>query len=85
MLGRELVCRNLPFTKIGTKIFVEVCIMEKIVEKLDNINKTLEEILAVMQTPQSTINKVLEYGGAGVSILGILSIIDIIRNWIMGG
>ncbi|GHV51972.1 hypothetical protein AGMMS49579_08480 [Spirochaetia bacterium] len=59
--------------------------MEKIIEKLENINKTLEGILEVMKKPESKFEKVLEYGGAGVSILGILSIIDIIRTWIVGG
>jgi preprotein translocase subunit Sss1 len=59
--------------------------MEKVVEKLDTINKTLEGILEVMKRPESKFEKVLEYGGAGVSVLGILSIIDIIRTWIGGG
>ncbi|GHV80504.1 hypothetical protein AGMMS49944_22950 [Spirochaetia bacterium] len=59
--------------------------MEKVVEKLDAINKTLEGILAVMKKPESKFEKILEYGGAGVSILGLLSIIDIIRRWIIGG
>jgi hypothetical protein len=59
--------------------------VDKITEKLDSINKTLEGILEVMKTPKNMVNKVLEYGGAGVSILGILSIIDIIRTWLTGG
>jgi preprotein translocase subunit Sss1 len=59
--------------------------MEKIIEQLERMNKTLEGILDFMKKPESTINKVLEYGGAGVSILGILGIVDIIRNWIFGG
>jgi hypothetical protein len=59
--------------------------MERVIEKLDTINKTLEGILAVMKKPESKFEKGLEYGGAGVSVLGILSIIDLIRKWIMGG
>jgi hypothetical protein len=58
--------------------------MEKVIEKRDAINKTLEGMLDVMKKPESKFEKVLEYGGAGVSILGILSIIDIIRTWIGG-
>ncbi|GHV26937.1 hypothetical protein AGMMS4952_07830 [Spirochaetia bacterium] len=59
--------------------------MEKVIEKLDDINRTLEGILAVMKKPESKFEKALEYGGAGVGILGILSIIDIIRRWLIGG
>jgi hypothetical protein len=59
-------------------------IMERVIEKLDTINKTLECILEVMKKPENKLEKLLEYGGAGVSLLGILSIIDIIRAWIGG-
>jgi preprotein translocase subunit Sss1 len=57
----------------------------QVIEKLDTINKTLESILEVLKKPENKFEKVLEYGGAGVGILGILSIIDIIRAWIVGG
>jgi hypothetical protein len=56
-----------------------------IVEKLDGINRTLEDIRDTTRTPKTLVEKILEYGGAGVSILGILAAIDIIRNWISGG
>jgi preprotein translocase subunit Sss1 len=59
--------------------------MTQVIEKLDTINKTLESILEVLKKPESKFEKVLEYGGAGVGILGILSIIDIIRTWLVGG
>lgn len=59
--------------------------IEKILERLDNINKTLEGILNVMKAPESTFDRVLEYAGALVGILGILGIVDIIRTWIVGG
>jgi ribosomal protein L18E len=45
----------------------------------------LDTIIAAMKYPKSVMEKVLEYGGAGVTILGILSIIDLIRTWIFGG
>jgi len=59
--------------------------MDRIVEKLDNINKTLEGIQGILKTPDNKVMTVLKYVGAGVSALGFLSIIELIRQWIMGG
>jgi hypothetical protein len=57
--------------------------MENIVEKPDNVNKTLEGILSVLRTPENKVMSVFKY--VGVSALGVLSIAEIIRQWIMGG
>ena len=54
-------------------------------EQWKRTNEALEGIKDAMQTPKTLLEKILEYGGAGVSILGILGIIDIVRNWILGG
>jgi hypothetical protein len=59
--------------------------MERIVEKLDNINKTLEGIQGILRNPENKVMTVFKYVGAGVSALGFLSIVEIIRQWIMGG
>jgi len=59
--------------------------MEKVVEKLDDINKTLEGILKIISTPENKVMTVFKYVGAGVSALGFLSIAEIIRQWIIGG
>jgi hypothetical protein len=59
--------------------------MEKVIGKLDAINNNLESILAVIKKPENRFEKLLEYGGAGVGILGILSIIELIRTWVVGG
>jgi len=58
---------------------------EKALEQWIKTNKILEDISNTIKTPKTMLERVLEYGGAGVGILGILSIIDIIRNWILGG
>jgi len=58
--------------------------MEKIVEKLDNINKTLQGIQEILKTPENKVMTVFKYVGAGVSALGLLSIVELIRQWIMG-
>jgi hypothetical protein len=59
--------------------------MEKIVEKLDDINKTLEGIQKILRTPENKVMTVFKYVGAGVSALGLLSIVELIRQWIMRG
>jgi hypothetical protein len=59
--------------------------MEKVIEQLKEINSKMDTIIATIKYPKSVVEKVLEYGGAGVSILGILSIIDIIKTWLFGG
>ena len=60
-------------------------LMEEVVDKLDDIHKTLEGIRQILGTPESKVMIVLKYIGAGVGAFGILSIIEIIRQWIIGG
>jgi len=59
--------------------------MEQVVEKLDNINRTLERMLTVMQQPKNKFIRALEVVGLGVTALSVLYFIDIIRRWIIGG
>ena len=59
--------------------------MEKVVEKLDNINHTLEKMLAVMQRPENKFVRALEIVGLSAGALSILGIADIVRHWIIGG
>jgi len=59
--------------------------MEKVVEKLDNINHTLEKMLAVMQRPKNRFIQVLEMVVLFAGALGILSIVEVIRKWVIGG
>ena len=59
--------------------------MKKIVEKLDDINKTLEGIQKILKTPENRVMTVFKYVGAGVSALGFLSIVELIRQWVMRG
>jgi len=62
--------------------------MEQVVEKLDNINRTLErnneitqKMLDVMQKPENPFFKVLTIAGIGVGVLGIIQVIDTILKW----
>jgi len=59
--------------------------MDKVVEKLDNINKTLEGIRQILGKPENKVMTVFKYVGAGVSAMGILTIAELIRKWIIGG
>jgi len=59
--------------------------MEKIVEKLDDINKKLEGIQKILRIPGNKVMTIFKYVGAGVSALGFLSIVELIRQWIMRG
>ena len=59
--------------------------MDKVVEKLDNINQTLEKMLETMQKPENKLIRILGVFGLVVGALGILNAIDIIRNWFIGG
>jgi len=59
--------------------------VDKVAEKLDDINKTLEGILKTLNKPENKVMTIFKITGAGVSALGFLSIIDILRRWIIGG
>jgi preprotein translocase subunit Sss1 len=59
--------------------------METVIEQLRKMNQTFERMLAVMEKPENKILRVLQVVGAGVGALGFLGLIDIIRNWIIGG
>ena len=59
--------------------------MDKIANKLDNINGTLEKMLKVMSRPKSPFQNVLETAGMLVGIFGIIASIDIIFRWFKEG
>ena len=61
-------------------------------EKLNEINQTLKEmsvslkiISGTMGKPENKTEKVLQYIMAGVSIAGVLTIVDVVLKWIIGG
>ena len=66
--------------------------MEKVVKKLDNMNKTLEkhlkrhndiaqEMLNIMKKPENSFVKALTIAGVVVGILGIIQVVDTIIKW----
>ncbi|MCL2764714.1 MAG: hypothetical protein FWD40_05475 [Treponema sp.] len=59
--------------------------MAKIADKLDNINRTLEKMLEVMEKPEHTLIKALVIGGLLAGIFGMISEFDIIIKWFKEG
>ena len=53
-------------------------------DTIKHISETLDKILIIMQKPENKLARVFEIAAAGVGVLGILSIIDLIRTWIGG-
>jgi len=53
-------------------------------ETIKHIDETLNKILMVLSKPTSVLTRVFEIAATGITVLGIISIIDIIRNWIGG-
>jgi len=52
---------------------------------VQHISDTLDEVLVIMKKPDNTFMKVLEIAGTIASVLAILGVIEIIRNWFFGG
>jgi len=59
--------------------------MEIVAEKLDNINQTLEKMLAVINKPENKVVKAFAFFGLFVGALSIVNIIDTVMRWFIGG
>jgi hypothetical protein len=66
--------------------------MDNTVEKLDNINRTLErqneimqKMLDIMPKPENRFVRILDTFVLIAGVLGILNAVDIVRHWIIGG
>jgi hypothetical protein len=66
---------------MGKRVFREMGGVAELVK----LNKKADVIIGIMQTPQNKLLKLMEIVGNAASIIGILAIIDLIRNWIIGG
>jgi hypothetical protein len=51
---------------------------------LKHMSDTLDEVLRIMKTPENKFMRIFEIGSAIVTIVGIISIVDIIINWLGG-
>ena len=59
--------------------------MEKVVVELEELNKKVGAIIDILKEPENKWFKFMEIVGNAVGIIGILAVVDIIRNWILGG
>lgn len=60
--------------------------MKEVVEELKNLNVNIVKILEALKSQQrSKFEQIVEMTCAIASIFGIITIIDIIINWITGG
>jgi hypothetical protein len=60
--------------------------MREIIDELRKLNYNISEIHEVMKMSQKNkFMQVFDAVGAIVAILGLVAIVDIIRNWILGG
>ena len=66
--------------------------MDNIANELHGIKETIEKqnvvfqnMLNIMQKPENKFTQVLQMLVLIIGVLGIANVIDIIRNWIIGG
>jgi len=59
--------------------------MGQIITELEKLNKKADVIIEIMLTPEKKYVRILGIIGNAAGIVGILSIVELIRNWITGG
>jgi len=55
--------------------------MEKTIEQLERIIQKLDEMIGIMKKPENKLLRILEIIGNVVTIVSVLAIVEIIRNW----
>ena len=56
--------------------------MDKNTEQLVELNKKLDIIINIMNKPENRWIRIIEIGGTIITIMSILSVIDIIKKWL---
>lgn len=49
-----------------------------------HMSETLDKILGVLSKPQNKFVRIFEIVATGIAILGVLTVIDVIKNWLGG-
>jgi hypothetical protein len=75
---------RLPFL-VSTGIIKAEVVVEQVIAELVELNKKVDVLIDIIQKPESKFLKLMEVVGNIVGIIGILAVIDIIRNWLLGG
>jgi preprotein translocase subunit Sss1 len=56
--------------------------MEQVIAELSELNKKVAVIVGIMKKPQNRFIKVLEIAGTVITVMSLLSVIDLIRHWL---
>ena len=59
--------------------------VKQVVIELAELNRKVETIIGIMQKPENRFFKIMEVVGNAVTIIGILAVVDIVKQWIIGG
>ena len=57
----------------------------QIITELEELNKKADVIIGIMLTPEKKYVTIMQIIVNAIGIIGILSIVEIIKNWIVGG
>jgi hypothetical protein len=57
---------------------------ERVVARLDRIIEGVEKIVAAIPGPASRIRRIVDLVTTIIAVLGILSVVDILINWLGG-
>jgi hypothetical protein len=55
--------------------------VEQVIAEQTERKKKADVIIGIMQKPESRFIKVLEIAGAVITVMSILSVVDILRHW----
>jgi hypothetical protein len=55
------------------------------VAELVKLNKKADVIIGIMQKPRNKLYTIMEIVGNAAGIISVLAIVELIRNWIIGG
>jgi hypothetical protein len=53
-------------------------------ESMRHISETLDTILSVLLRPKNRVERIIDIVTTGITLFGIISVIDIIKSWIGG-
>jgi len=56
--------------------------MEGAIKQLEIIIQKLDEMIGIMKKPENKLLRILEIIGNVVTIVSVLAIVEIIRNWV---
>ena len=56
--------------------------MEQVIAELSELNKQVAVIVGIMKKPQNRFIKVLEIAGTVITVMSLLSVIELIRHWL---